>query len=103
MIFYHPMAKLQRPSIDYIIFVQLLAADGSLVSQHDGSPSGGYAPTTTWPPGEQILDRHGLVLPDDLPSATYRLIAGIYDPTTNVRLHSSTGSNFVDLGTVTIQ
>ena len=94
---------LQRPSADYAIFLQLFAADGSLVAQHDGPPNGGYAPTSTWAPGEQIPDRHGLALPADLPSATYRLVAGVYDPVTNGRLHTSTGADFVDLGRVTIQ
>ena len=96
-------APLQRPSADYTNFLQLLAADGSLVAQHDGPPYGGYAPTSTWAPGEQIPDRHGLALPADLPPATYGLVAGVYDPVTDGRLHTSTGADFVDLGKVTIR
>jgi hypothetical protein len=66
-------------------------------------PQAGAAPTTTWLPGEILTDPHTLSLPGELPSRDYRLITGMYDPTTGRRMPVSTGGDFVDLGTVTIQ
>jgi len=94
---------LQMPGADYGIFVQLLATDGTLVAQHDGPPNGGYTPTSAWPPGEEISDRHGLALPAELPAANYRLIAGMYDPTSGERLPVDQGRDFVELGYVAIE
>jgi hypothetical protein len=96
---------LRKPVDDYNLFLQLLAADGALVAQHDGSPNGGYTPTSGWSPGEKVSDRHGLALPVDLPAGEYRLIAGLYHPVTGERLStlSPSGRDFVDLGTVTIR
>jgi hypothetical protein len=95
---------LQRPRADYNLFLQLLAADGRPVAQHDGPPGGGYLPTSNWSPGQSIADRHGLALPADLPAGSYRLIAGMVDPGSGQRLaaQSVPGGDFVDLGTVVI-
>jgi hypothetical protein len=96
---------LRKPMDDYNLFLQLLAADGAPVAQHDGPPNGGYTPTSTWSPGEEVSDRHGLALPADLPAGEYRLIAGLYHPLTGERLStlSPSGDDFADLGTVTIR
>jgi hypothetical protein len=94
---------LRRPSADYNLFLQLLAADGTLVAQHDGPPNGGYTPTTSWPPGEEIKDRHGLVLPADLPAANYQLITGLYDPATGERLPVDQGGDSVELGFIAVE
>jgi hypothetical protein len=96
---------LRKPMDDYNLFLQLLAADGAPVAQHDGPPNGGYTPTSTWSPGDEVLDRHGLALPADLPDGEYRLIAGLYHPLTGERLAtlSPSGGDFADLGTVTIR
>ena len=93
---------LQSPSADYTIFLQLLAADGSLAAQHDGPPNGGYTPTTTWPPGEKILDRHGLALSPDLPAGNYQLTTGLYNPATGDRLLADRGGDFVELGSISV-
>jgi hypothetical protein len=94
---------LQRIDANYNVFLQLLAAEGTPVAQHDGPPNGGYTPTSEWPPSEEIIDRHGLAIPTDLSDTSYRLIAGMYDPATGQRIPVTTGEDFVDLGTVTIQ
>jgi hypothetical protein len=94
---------LQRPSADYNLFLQLLAADGTPVAQHDGPPNGGYTPTSAWPPGVEVSDRHGMALPAELPPANYQLIAGMYDPGTGQRLRLDEGSDFVELGTVEVE
>jgi hypothetical protein len=72
-------------SEDYVVFVQLLDADGGLRAQLDRQPVGGFRPTSTWQPGELVRDNYGLQLPADLPSGDYRLIAGLYLPATMER------------------
>ena len=85
------------------VFVQLLGADGLPVAQHDGPPVGGYAATSTWPPGVAVRDRHALLLPADLRSGDYRLIAGLVDPATGRRLADGQGRDSVDLGVVAVE
>ncbi len=43
----------------YVVFVHYLRGEERL-AQHDGGPGRGYLPTTTWLPGEIILDEHAL-------------------------------------------
>ncbi len=63
----------------YKLFLHLLDDNGNLLSQRDSEPGGGLALTTTWPPGEVIVDNHGLLIPSDLPPGSYQLRLGLYD------------------------
>jgi hypothetical protein len=78
---------------DAKVFVHLLDAAGQLVAQHDSEPVNGLRPTSTWRPGESIVDRHGVLLPDDLPPGDYHLVAGLYDPVTGNRLLVTAGTS----------
>ncbi|MFQ6000111.1 MAG: hypothetical protein ACE5LG_00405 [Anaerolineae bacterium] len=69
---------------DYTVFVHLLDPSGHLVSQHDGQPVGGFDPTSSWAPGEEVSDRHGLPLA--VPPGDYQLRVGLYDAQTGERL-----------------
>ncbi len=85
----------------YKVFLQLLDANGALVAQRDSEPRGGLAPTTTWTPGDEVNDRHALLI--DLPPGDYRLIAGLYDIDDPAeRLPASTGGDYLELGTITV-
>lgn len=64
---------------NYSAFVHLLDASGTIISQSDAVPAGGYA-TNRWLPQEVVVDRHLIDLPADLPPGDYRLVAGLYDP-----------------------
>jgi len=90
------------PSVDYIIFVQMIDLNGRLVAQYDGPPQGGYLPTSQWPIDEILIDRHGVSLPEELSPGEYRLITGLYNPVDGARLPTATGPDFVDLGIVTV-
>ncbi len=90
------------PSADYNLFLQLLDAGGTLAAQHNGPPGGGYLPTTGWPVGQTVTSRHALLAPAQLPPGDYRLIAGWVNPATGVRLATTAGPDFVELGRVTI-
>jgi len=65
----------------YVVFVHLMdpsvGPDGRLVAQQDTEPS---KPTTTWSPGEEIKDPHGIAIPAGLPVGRYQLRTGMYAP-----------------------
>jgi hypothetical protein len=71
---------------DYRVFVHLLDGNGQLAAQTDSAPGGGAWPTSTWPEGELVVDRHGLSLPEDLSAGEYTLQVGMYLPATGERL-----------------
>jgi len=71
---------------DYTVFVHLVDEGDGVWSQHDGQPTGGARPTSSWQTGEEITDNHGLALPADLPPGEYHLAVGLYDPSTGDRL-----------------
>jgi hypothetical protein len=77
---------LDVPSKDYTVFVHFMDQNGQVWAQHDGQPVGGWRPTSSWQPGEEIIDHHGLYLPPDLPPGEYRLAVGLYYASTNERL-----------------
>ncbi|UCC86213.1 MAG: hypothetical protein JSV81_15325 [Anaerolineales bacterium] len=93
----HWMAR-QPVLADYHVYIHLLDAEGSPVTQSDGHPAVWTRPTSSWSPGEHIQDRHALVLPADLSPGDYALIAGLYLPESGERLLTDSGEAFVALG-----
>jgi hypothetical protein len=87
--------------------VHLLDGSSQIAAQADSAPGGGSRPTSTWPEGELIVDRHGLSLPEDVGAGSYTLQVGMYLPTTGERLPvrgadgQSAGDSF-PLGVITI-
>jgi len=74
---------------DWTVFTHVLGEvqpDGSKVlAGHDGQPGQGSVATSTWEPGELILDEHQLMLPEDIARGTYALEVGLYDGATGLR------------------
>lgn len=68
------------PPQNYKVTVQLLSPDGLVVTQRDAEPAGYQQPTSTWQADETVYDLHALIMPNDLVSAQYRLIVGLYNP-----------------------
>lgn len=67
----------QTLPLDYTAFVHLLGADGQILTQLDRPPAG--YPTSDWRPGEIVLDRFVLPLPDGtLPTEGTILQTGFY-------------------------
>ncbi len=62
----------------YKVFVHLYDANGRIVAQTDSEPGDGLMPTTTWEVGQSIVDRYGVLLPQELPPGEYRLVIGLY-------------------------
>jgi len=87
----------------YMVFLHLSDAAGRPLSQHDGFPMSGLALTSTWHPGEVITDQHELFIKDGIPPGEYRLLAGLYDPETGLRLKTPQGGESVLLQKITVR
>lgn len=77
---------LRSPSEDYTVFVHLLGADGSLLTQHDAPPLHGVYPTSRWVPGDVFTQRIDLAIPADAQPGTYDLLVGMYTYPDVIRL-----------------
>jgi len=91
-----------RPQKDYTVFAQLLDSDQNLVAGFDRPPLDGTYPTSTWLPGQTIIDPRTIPLANVSPGK-YRLIVGLYNPVTQQRLLTGSGTDFVELTTVTLE
>jgi hypothetical protein len=76
---------------DYTVFVHLLAADGTFVTQDDALPGGAFFPTSTWLPGDTVLDLHQLELPAEIQPGEYTVVVGLYHQPSGDRLEAVGG------------
>jgi uncharacterized membrane protein len=92
----------QHMNTSYTVFAQLLGPAGNVRTQVDTVPQDGSYPTVWWLPGEIVADALSLELPSDAPrNVPYRLIVGLYDPTTGARLPvTGSDADFVELTTL---
>jgi hypothetical protein len=91
----------------YKRFLHVAGEDGRPVAQQDGEPADGRMPTVLWRPGETVRDVARVDIPADLRPGSYRLLAGMYLPSTGARLSvavSSLGrqSDAIELGQIEI-
>lgn len=86
---------------DYTIFAHLLDQNHNLVASFDNPPLGGAYPTSTWLPGQLIIDPRHIPL-NQVQPGQYQLIVGLYDPGTQQRLTTPDGADFVELSPVII-
>lgn len=98
---------LQAPAGRYKVFVQLLDSANHIVGQLDSEPGGNLLPTDAWQPGQQITDRYGVLVQPGTPPGAHRLVVGMYNLSTGVRLpvqeSSETTGDHVTLAEVTVQ
>ena len=85
----------QTPTISYTVFAQLLNAQGQVIAQSDAIP--GQRPTTGWRAGEYIVDAETLTFNDNASPGTTKLIVGLYDAQTGLRVRLADGSDAVTL------
>ncbi|MBE7552996.1 MAG: hypothetical protein HS126_18140 [Anaerolineales bacterium] len=86
---------------DYTVFAQLLDLENNLAASFDRPPLDGAYPTSTWLPGQTIIDLRHIPL-QNVPPGEYRLIVGLYDPASQQRLLTVSGADFVELARVTV-
>lgn len=71
---------------DYTAFMHVVAPDGQLVAQIDRPPTAGFYSTLAWRTGWPVADAFELTLPAGSAPGNYRVLLGLYDPTTMQRL-----------------
>jgi 4-amino-4-deoxy-L-arabinose transferase-like glycosyltransferase len=93
---------------DFTPFVYLVDPSGQIVSRWEAAPLAGQYPTSRWQPTETVVDEFDLALPQHPPAGEYRLVAGMVDPGTGLKLPAFAGhstplpDNMVTLSTVSI-
>ena len=93
----------QAPRQLYVVFAQLLDDADRKIAQWDGAAGGDWWPAPAWQPGQRVWQDITLQVAADAPPGRYRLIVGLYDPATGVRLPLESGGDTVLLGHVEIQ
>lgn len=89
---------------DYTVFVQLVDAQDTILSQGDSKPQQGFYRTVFWQPGEQIIDSYTLPVPADIAAGRYDLLIGFYQADSGARLPvTATGTDYVRLPGVVIE
>ncbi len=86
----------------YKVFVHVLDQSGQIVAQTDREPGGGQQPTANWASNELIIDRYGVLIPEDIPPGTYAIEIGLYD-FNGTRLPVSIGGDALIVANVEVQ
>jgi hypothetical protein len=96
--------SLRAVNEDYHVFVHLLDVRDEKIAQRDGQPVQWLRPTSSWQPGEEIIDHYGLLLPTDIPTGEYTIAVGLYDPVSGQRLPISAGPGdyAIELGPILV-
>lgn len=78
------------PDADYTAFVHVIDGSERMIGQWDQVPAAGAAPTSSWTPGQIIVDDYRIDL--DLANAQrpVRVLVGLYDAATGARLPVTT-------------
>jgi len=87
----------QPPVADYTVFTHLVDASGRVIAQHDGPPSLGLWPTSSWARSQVIVDNHTLVFLDHTYRGDAFLEVGLYELQSGKRLTTTHGDDKVVL------
>ena len=87
----------QKPTLDYRVTLRLVDNGGAAVAQRDEFPIGTLLPPTTWNAGDAKPGYMALTLADDLASGDYRVVVGLYDPSTGTPI-----GEFVTVGEISL-
>jgi hypothetical protein len=77
---------INTPPEGYTIFNHLVSADGQMQGQFDGPPVGDAWLTTTWLPGEIIVDERTVPIRPGATAGAHNLIIGLYNARNGERL-----------------
>lgn len=84
-------------------FVQLLSGQNIPLAQLDTGPDDNYTVFSELPAREELIERAGVLVPENMPEGDYLLIAGLYNPDDEgARLITVEGPDFVSLGAVRV-
>ena len=89
---------IRQLATNYRVSLRLTTPDGMPFWQRDGDPQDGYAPTSTWQPGQTVVDRRGLLLPADATPGVYGQSLVVYDPATGQALEVEGGGQVLGVG-----
>jgi uncharacterized membrane protein len=67
-------------SLQLLVTLRLYNSQGHVVQERVTKPCDGFCPIDNWPPGETVIDRHGLLVPDSLQAGEYSLRLEVYSP-----------------------
>jgi 4-amino-4-deoxy-L-arabinose transferase-like glycosyltransferase len=79
---------LNAAPVNYVVFTHVFDATGNRVAQLDSQPLDGQFPTTRWQSGIPFDELRTIALPARLPSGTYTVLMGLYDPQSGARLRA---------------
>jgi hypothetical protein len=82
---------------DYTVFLHVLRGEDERVAQRDSQPCDGACPTSTWVPGDIVVDRHQLTLTAEAVSGPLRLALGLYVLDSGQRAAVASGGDMVIL------
>jgi uncharacterized membrane protein len=90
----------RAPDKDYILRIQLMDAQGEVISEHSGQPTQADYPTSRWQPGEYLLGQAQLVVPATAEAGGHTIRLALLDPKTGEALRSGLlpGNTHVTLG-----
>jgi 4-amino-4-deoxy-L-arabinose transferase-like glycosyltransferase len=70
---------------DFYIFVHLIDASGGVPTQRDAPPWQGRFATSTWRPGTMVVDANDVYLPPNMAPGEYRVVVGLFSPSSGAR------------------
>ena len=92
-------------SISYKVAAHVVNGSGEVIAQYDSVPVGYLAPTTTWTPGQPVVDQFAIRLPDGTPPGQYTVRILVYNEVTQERLRVSSERDkpdFIKIGAFNI-
>jgi hypothetical protein len=82
-LYWEALAKMEE---NYTVFTHVLGEENRIWAQKDNWPKNGGAPTSTWEPGQMIVDEYELTIHADTPPDVYDVEIGLYLAETGDRL-----------------
>lgn len=93
--------QVMAPPPDYKFSLRLQAMDGQVLLAQDYAPHNWFTPTTTWPVGQEMVERRAFHLPADFAPGTYQITLRLYEPATGAVAETPLGQDIL-LGAVSV-